>query len=106
MISDDFLKMKNEFGELARATKTLLANTNELLANIGNASEQVAAGARQISASSVELSQRIGTASSIEELTAAIDEISRQTKINAENARRQANLRLKLKNRRPTVTAR
>ncbi|NLY68318.1 MAG: hypothetical protein GX067_00785 [Clostridiales bacterium] len=96
MISDDFLKMKNEFGELAQATKTLLANTNELLANISNASEQVAAGARQISASSVELSHSASEqASSIEELTAAIDEISRQTKINAENAEEASKLAAK-----------
>lgn len=86
-VSDKFVKRKNEFGELAAATKVLLENTNRLLADIQIASERVAEGARQISASSVELSH--GTteqSSSIEELTATIDEISSQTHINAENA--------------------
>lgn len=60
---------------------------NDVLGNINAAAEQVASGARQVSDSSMALSQgATEQASSVEELTASLDQISSQTRLNAENA--------------------
>ncbi|NLZ38516.1 MAG: methyl-accepting chemotaxis protein [Firmicutes bacterium] len=60
---------------------------NEVLNNILVASQQVAAGAKQISDASMALSQgATEQASSIEQLTASLEEILAQTKQNAANA--------------------
>lgn len=65
----------------------LVNRMNEIMTSIVSVSEQVAAGARQISDSSMALSQgATEQASSIEELTASMEEIATQTKLNAENA--------------------
>jgi methyl-accepting chemotaxis protein len=65
-----------------------LANQmNDIMTDISSASEQVAGGARHISDSSMALSQgATEQASSIEELTASIEQISTQTKLNTQNA--------------------
>ncbi|MCB8815295.1 hypothetical protein [Desulfosporosinus shakirovi] len=56
-------------------------------------SVQPAAGSRQVSVSSIALSQGVTEqASSIEQLTASLEEIASETKLNAENAN-QANER-------------
>lgn len=65
----------------------LVKNNNEVLAGIASASDQVAVGSKQVSDSSIILSQgATEQASSIEELTASLEEISSQTKLNADNA--------------------
>lgn len=65
----------------------LVQNNNEILTEITAAADQVAVGSKQISDSSIVLSQgATEQASSIEELTASLEEISSQTKLNAENA--------------------
>ncbi|WP_040949871.1 methyl-accepting chemotaxis protein [Gorillibacterium massiliense] len=65
----------------------MIQMNNEILHNIHSAAEQVATGSRQVSDSSIALSQgATEQASSIQQLTASIEEISVQTKLNAENA--------------------
>jgi methyl-accepting chemotaxis protein len=65
----------------------LVNSMNGIMTNIVNASDQVAGGARQISDSSMALSQgATEQASSVEELTASMEEIASQTRLNAENA--------------------
>jgi len=60
---------------------------NIVLSQISNASDQVAAGSNQLSASSISLSQgATEQASTIQELTALLSEISSQTNQNAKNA--------------------
>ncbi|MBJ6360304.1 methyl-accepting chemotaxis protein [Paenibacillus sp. GCM10012307] len=82
---------KDEIGVLAHAFRKMAENMNEVLGNIQAASEQVASGARQVSESGMILSQGAAEqASSVEQLTVSLDEISSQTKLNADTAR-QAN---------------
>ncbi len=72
---------------LGKKLYEMVENNNEILNNIATASVQVAAGAKQVSDSSIALSQgATEQASSIEELTSSLEQISAQTRINAENA--------------------
>ncbi len=81
------INTKDEIGDLAKAFKRMTGNLNEVLSGINAASEQVSMGARELSDSSVSLSQGASEqASSIEELTASLEQISSQTKLNAQNA--------------------
>lgn len=78
---------KDETGELAESFKKMKDNLNRVLLDIDSAAEQVSSGARHVSDSSVALSQgATEQASSIQQLTASIEEISSQTKLNAQNA--------------------
>ncbi|WP_373229188.1 methyl-accepting chemotaxis protein [Cohnella sp.] len=81
------IKSKDEIGTLASAFRQMGDNLNEVMGNIQSASEQVAAGSNQLSASSMALSQgATEQASAVEQLTASLEEISSQTKLNADNA--------------------
>ncbi len=78
---------KDEVGNLSLAFKKMADNLNEVMLNISMAAEQVAAGSNQVSESSMALSQgATEQASTVEELTAALEEIASQTKLNAEGA--------------------
>ncbi len=78
---------QDEVGELGLAFEKMTGHINEIMTNIDSAAEQVAAGSKQIADSSIGLSQgATEQASSIEQLTASIEEISSQTRINADNA--------------------
>jgi len=79
--------VRSEQDLLGKKLNEMIRMNNEILSNISSAAEQVAAGARQISDSSIALSQgATEQASAIEQLTASIEEVSAQTKQNAENA--------------------
>ncbi|GBF76700.1 methyl-accepting chemotaxis protein [Paenibacillus sp. 598K] len=81
------INSRDEVGMLAGAFRKLTHNTNEALGNIQNASEQVASGAQQIAQTGMLLSQGASEqASSVEQLTASLEEISTQTKLNADTA--------------------
>ncbi|MHA7963830.1 methyl-accepting chemotaxis protein [Paenibacillus sp. CAU 1782] len=81
------INSKDEVGTLAAAFRKLSSNTNEALLSIQNASEQVASGAQQISETGMVLSQGAAEqASSVQQLTASLEEISNQTRINADTA--------------------
>jgi len=81
------LKRNDEIGDLARSIQSVIDNLNEFIAEISSSADQVAVGAKQLSDSSMTLSQgATEQASTIEELTAAIEEILSQVKLNAENA--------------------
>ena len=85
MTVDVTIKSENDL--LGKKLYELVENNNEVLSSLTAASEQVASGAKQISDSSIALSQgATEQASSIEQLTASIEEISAQTKHNADNA--------------------
>jgi methyl-accepting chemotaxis protein len=72
---------------LGRGLTDLVDNLNHLVITIVNASEQVASGSGLVSNSSMALSQgATEQASSVQELTASIDEIASQTNLNAQNA--------------------
>lgn len=81
------ISTSDEIGSLAKAFNHLQDNMNIVLSQISNASDQVAAGSNQLSASSISLSQgATEQASTIQELTALLSEISSQTNQNAKNA--------------------
>lgn len=80
------VKSKDEIGVLAVAIERMIVNMRTALKKIADSSEEVAMGAQNISTASTSLS--IGgteQASSIEELTASINEIDEQTTINGES---------------------
>lgn len=81
------LKVKSEKDVLGKKLNEMIEKNNELLGNINAAAEQVAAGAKQISDSSVQLSQgSTEQASTVQQLTSSLEEVSTQTKQNAKNA--------------------
>lgn len=76
----DFVQIKN-------AINMIIESFNNMLSEINIAAEQVSEGAKQISSSGQSLSQgSTEQASSIEELTSSMADVSTQTKKNAENA--------------------
>jgi methyl-accepting chemotaxis protein len=79
--------VKSENDLLGKKLSEMVEKNNEILTNISAASEQVASGAKQVSDASITLSQgATEQASSIEQLTASLEEISAQTTKNASNA--------------------
>ncbi len=87
----DFIEIKNSLNNIIQAF-------NNVLHDINNAAAQVAAGARQVSDSAQILSQgSTEQASSIEQLTASMEEIATQTRQNAVNANQANELALAAK---------
>ena len=81
------IESKDEIGELGKSFVIMANNMNEILSKISASSELVASGSSQVSGSSVALSEgATEQASSIQELTASMEEIAAQTRQNAENA--------------------
>ena len=80
---------KDEIGILSEAMRKMGCKLNEVMKHISFAADQVTIGSKQIADSTVALSQgATEQASAVEELTASIEEISSQIKINAENTKR------------------
>lgn len=85
--------IRSENDLLGKKLAEMVEHNNEVLTNIASASEQVAVGSKQVSDSSIIISQgATEQASSIEVLTASLEEISSQTKLNAESADQAKNL--------------
>lgn len=83
---------KSDKDVLNKALFNIVENNNKMLNEISSVSEQVVTGSGQISESSMKLSGGASEqASSIEELTATIEEIKNQTRLNADHANK-ANL--------------
>ena len=76
-----------DFAPIKVALNRIIDSFNDMLYDMNSAAEQVAAGSSQVSDGSQALSQgATEQASSIEQLTASINEIAEQTKRNALNA--------------------
>ncbi|MFA6939407.1 MAG: methyl-accepting chemotaxis protein, partial [Clostridiaceae bacterium] len=86
------------FREISDSFKIIVEFLNDTLKNIETVSRQVASGSRQVSDSSEALSNGASMqASSIEEITAAITEITVQTEENAASASKAHNMTLAAK---------
>jgi methyl-accepting chemotaxis protein len=78
---------RSERDSLLQAVKKLNGDMQEIIGQIQIAGEQIATGAGQVSATSQSLSQgATESASSLEEVTASMNEMSSQVRTNAENA--------------------
>lgn len=78
---------EGSFSQIKDSVNKIIESLNNLFMSINNASEQVLEGSKQVAASSQILAQGSATqASSIEQVTSAINEIAEQTKKNAHNA--------------------
>jgi len=83
-ISRPFL---GDFEQLKTAINNIIVNLNDVFYEFSQASEQVATGADQVANSSQMSSQgAMEQASSIEEITASITQLTEQTRENSENA--------------------
>ena len=81
------IEVRSEKDLLGQKLYELVEKNNETLSSIATAADQVSMGASQVSNSSMALSQgATEQASSVQQLTASLEEISAQTKINAQNA--------------------
>ena len=81
------LKPKSERDELGNAFKLMVDANNDSLSNIREAAYQVGAGAGQVAVASQSLAQgSTEQASSIQEITASITDITERTKANANDA--------------------
>lgn len=82
-----------DFGVISEAIERIAASLSEVLGNINNAAGEVDSGAKGVSQGSQELSKGASAqASSVEELTASMLEISGKTKKNAEAAEKASSI--------------
>lgn len=89
---------RGDFADIKNSLNNIIKAFNEVLNDINGAASQVASGSRQVSDSSQALSQgSTEQASSIEELTASMEQIATQTKQNAVNATQANQLTLSAK---------
>ncbi len=89
---------EGDYAKIKEALNFTIKSFNEVLNNINTSTAQVASGARQVSDSAQALSQgSTEQASSIEQLTASMEEIASQTKNNASNANQANELALAAK---------
>lgn len=81
------ITMASEKDVLNQSLITLVDNLNDIVSTIRNSAEQVASGSNLVSQTSMALSQgSTEQASSVEQLTASLQEIASQTTLNAQNA--------------------
>ncbi len=81
------VKVASTHDQLGHALKSMLEGLREMVGGIQLAGEQIATGAGQVADASQALSQgATESASSLEEVTASMDEMASQVRINAENA--------------------
>jgi methyl-accepting chemotaxis protein len=84
---------RDQHDEIRNAIKTLGKDLGTIVSQIQVAGEQIASGSGQVSDSSQSLSQgATEQASSLEEISASLNQLSSQTSTNAENANQASNL--------------
>ncbi len=81
------VKAASEQDRLGHALKTMVENLREIVGGIQLAGEQIASGAGQVADSSQSLSQgATESASSLEEVSASMNQLTEQVRVNSENA--------------------
>ncbi len=80
-------RVASEHDQLGNALKTMIENLQEMVGGIQIAGEQIASGSGEIASASQALSEGATTsASAIEEVTASMNQMAEQVKVNAQNA--------------------
>ena len=81
------VKVASEQDRLGHALKAMVENLREIVGGIQLAGEQIASGAGQVADSSQSLSQgATESASSLEEVSASMNQLTEQVRVNSENA--------------------
>ncbi|WP_051689764.1 methyl-accepting chemotaxis protein [Pelobacter seleniigenes] len=81
------VKVASKQDRLGHALKTMVENLREIVGGIQLAGEQIASGAGQVADSSQSLSQgATESASSLEEVSASMNQLTEQVRVNSENA--------------------
>lgn len=89
-ISREYL---GDFAQMKRSINAFTESLNGIFEEMGSASQEIAAGSNEVSGISQSLSAgSTEQASSIQQITASMNEISHQTKLNAERASQAENL--------------
>ena len=84
-ISNDFLKLNDEWGDIARGLENTLQNLGNVVSTVKNSAEQVSNAANEVLIGNNDLSQRTETqASSLEETAASMNEMASAIKESAE----------------------
>ena len=84
-ISNDFLKLNDEWGDIARGLENTLQNLGNVVSTVKNSAEQVSNAANEVLIGNNDLSQRTETqASSLEETAASMNEMATAIKESAE----------------------
>ncbi|HOP03750.1 MAG TPA: methyl-accepting chemotaxis protein [Tenuifilaceae bacterium] len=87
-INKDFLKKKDELGDLSNSVKDVSAKLKEIIEAISTAGEEINNAGQQLSSSSINLSQAVNEqASSLEEISATMEEIVSSIQQNADNSK-------------------
>ncbi len=85
-ISEKFLNMNDEWGDIANSLDNIVANLNKVVKTVKNAAERVSAEANQVLEGNNDLSQRTESqASSLEETAASMNEMASAIKESADN---------------------
>ena len=84
-ISNEFLKLNDEWGDIARGLENTLQNLGNIVSTVKNSAEQVSNAANEVLIGNNDLSQRTETqASSLEETAASMNEMASAIKESAE----------------------
>ena len=84
-ISNDFLKLNDEWGDIARGLENTLKNLGNVVSTVKNSAEQVSNAANEVLIGNNDLSQRTETqASSLEETAASMNQMASAIKESAE----------------------
>ena len=84
-ISNDFLKLNDEWGDIARGLENTLKNLGNVVSTVKKSAEQVSTAANEVLVGNNDLSQRTETqASSLEETAASMNQMASAIKESAE----------------------
>ncbi len=85
---EEFLRKKDEFGELGRSLNTMLDSLRSIVSRIKEAGERLSTSSEQINGSSQQIATGASEqASSSEEVSASMEEMNASIKQNADNSR-------------------
>ena len=92
-VSEKFLNMNDEWGDIAKSCENILNNFNNVVFTVKKSAEQVSTAANEVLTGNNDLSQRTeAQASSLEETAASMNEMASAIKESAEGVEKSANM--------------